>query len=524
MTIDKKGLNVGSAGVTNQFPDFKVGTSATFTKLTFAVTVNDPTGKASFEFEIKGKLKITLKDNEQEIGITAKIDKDGKFSGKLDALALTIAKSKLDLKDVSFSGERFTAESASLTLPSYLAGSTVTISKVVIDAKGLSFGDAEVKIPVEFTIGKEGDEPSPKNSIAVKGTLSLILAEDRTYGFAIEGQVTLKLASQSASATGSFRMDSTGEVRGSIESFELTIAGLTLDVKNASVEDGVLKAKEATLSIPKEWGGLSATVYGVEITKGKFSISGGSFKLPEIKVGDMRLSLEGSFKEENGNYIISAGGLLKLPNLAGGCGGLGVSVELASGSGGAGSAVMTVGPADLSSPEAISLRKASVSLECTIALGTSGFELVSISGSIALDDNSTRLDIQAKIESKLRIGPYNAVTADGNMYMEYIKDPYKFEIGIGASMKIFSMFEAARANASMTFADGNVPFIFKAELNIDAVIAKGNVKLTAWTSNGDFHLVGRVYGSVGVKEGALVNKCYTITLIAFSFSSRPLYV
>ena len=154
------------------------------------------------------------------------------------------------------------------------------------------------------------------------------------------------------------------------------------------------------------------------------------------------------------------------------------------------------------------MRKASVSLECTIALGASGFALtVDHAARSPWTTIRRRLDVSAKIESQLRIGPYRAVTADGNMYMEYIKDPYKFEIGIGASMKIFSMFEAARANASMTFADGNVPFIFKAELNIDAVIAKGDVKLTAWTSNGDFHLVGRIFGSVGVREGALVNRC-----------------
>ena len=505
LSISKDGLALGSVAITNTLPNISIGETATFSDLSFTLALNDPTNNPSFELDIKGKLKINLKDNEQDIAISAKIDKDGKFSGKIDELTLTIAKSQLVLKDVTFSSQRFTAGSATLSLPAFLSSTTVAINEVVIDEKGISFGDASVKIPIEFTVGKEGDPGTSTNSIAVKGELSLILAVDRTYGFAVEGEVKIKLASQSASAKGSFRMDSTGEMRGTIDSFELTIAGMTLAVKAASVEGSALKADEATFSIPEAWGGLSASVYGVQISKEGFSISGGSFKLPEIKVGDMRIALEGTLKEENGNWIIAAAGTLELPNMAGGCGGVGVSVELATD--GVQNTVMTLAPLDATSPEAIKLRNASVSLKCNIVLGTSGFELTAISGTVTLEDNSTKLNVSATIESQLSVGSFKALTANGDMTIDYVRDPYKFEIGIGASMKIFSMFEAARASASMTFANGPVPFIFRAELNIDAVIARGNVKLTAWTSNGDFHLVGRIYGSVGLREGALLKEC-----------------
>ena len=332
MTIDKKGLNDRKRGRDQPLPDIKIGDVGDLYQTRLYVTVKNPTGDASFEFEIKGKLKINLNGNEQEIAISAKLDKDGKFSGNIKELSLTIAKSKLDLQDVEFTDERFAAASATLTLPSFLASTAATINQVVIDENGLSFGDAAVKIPIEFTVGKEGDQPSPKNSIAVKGSLTLILAADRTYGFAVEGEVTIKLASQSAAAKGSFRMDSTGEMRGSIDSFELSIAGLTLAVKSATVEDGALKAQEATLSIPKEWGGLSASVYGVEISKEKFSISGGSFKLPEIKVGDMRLVAGRNAEGGKRGLDYRRWRHAETAEPGGGCGGLGVSVELATGS------------------------------------------------------------------------------------------------------------------------------------------------------------------------------------------------
>ena len=168
--------------------------------------------------------KINIKGNEQALAISATIDKDGKFSGKIDELSLTIAKSQLVLKDVAFSDKRFSAGSATLTLPSFLSSTAVTVTVVVIDDQGISFGDASVKIPIEFTVGKEGDGAASANSISVKGELSLIVAADRSYGFAVEGEATVKLASQSASATGKFSIDSNGDVHGSVESFQLTIA------------------------------------------------------------------------------------------------------------------------------------------------------------------------------------------------------------------------------------------------------------------------------------------------------------
>lgn len=507
VVINGSGLSIGGAGITNYLPDIKIGESATFTKMEFTVVVNDPTGKASLELAIKGTLKIHIESNKQDIEFSAKMDKEGKFSGEIKEISLTIAKATLKLSKLEFNASRFAANAATLTLPEALGKTTVTVNKVVIDEKGISFGDAAVKIPVEFTIGKADGA----NSLAVKGELSLILAPDRTYGFAVEGTVTIKIAAQTAEATGSFRIDSKGATRGSIESFKLTIAGMELAIKNATVEGGVLKADEATLSIPKEWGGLSVSVYQIKISSDNFSIGGGSFKLPEIKVGDMVLTLEGTLKKEGNGYIIAAGGKLKMPNLGGAaCSGLGVAVEIFASN--TQQMVMRIQPLTATSAEALSLqlRKISVSLECTIPIGASGFELTSISGTLTLSANVTKIEIKVVMESQLRVGPFKAVTANGDMGLEYVRNPYKFEIGLGASMKIFSLFEAARAKASMRFTDGAVPFLFKAEMNIDAVIAKGEIKLAAWTKDGSFYLTGRIYGQVGVRKGAVGEYCWTI--------------
>ena len=511
VSIDGDGLKIGGAGIKNYLPDVKVGSAATFTKLEFSVTINDPTGNASFELGIKGTLKIHIKDNEQDIPFTAKRDKDGKFSGKLDSLSLTLAKSTLTLSKLSFDEKGISAEEAELKLPEKLNGVKATITKVKIDENGLSFGDANVTIPIEFTIGNK-DEGG--NKIAVKGNLKLILAKDRSYGFEVEGTVTISLAKQTAQATGSIRMDSKGEVNGTIESFKLVIAGMELAIKSATIKEGTFEAAEATLSIPKAWGGLSVSVYQIKVSKDNFSIGGGSFKLPEIKVGDMKLSLEGKLQKEGDGYIISAGGTLKMPNVGGaGCSGLGVSVEIfATNTNNTHTVVMKISPLKPGSAEALKLqlRKIGVSLECTVPLGASGFDLTQVAGTLTLADNSTKIEIKVTIESKLRVGPFNVLTANGDMSMEYVKNPYKLEMGLGASMKIFSMFEAARAKATLRFTDGNQPFLFKAEMNIDAVIAKGEIKLSAWTKDGEFFLTGRIWGKVGVRKGAISDSCWTM--------------
>ncbi len=172
--------------------------------------------------------------------------------------------------------------------------------------------------------------------------------------------------------------------------------------------------------------------------------------------------------------------------------------------------VMSIQPLSAEEAAAFQLRKVSLSLQCTIPLGASGFDLTSVSGTVTLSENVTKIEIKVTIESKLRVGPVNALTANGDMSIESVKNPKKFEIGLGASMKLFSMFEAAQAKALMRFTDGDVPFLFKAEMNIDAVIAKGEIKLNAWTKDGSFHLTGRIYGQVGVRRGALSNSCWTI--------------
>lgn len=509
VSITKQGFAIGEGAIATDLPDFGLGESIRFTKNKVKFVVTNPITSPAMELELEGTLKVLIKSSEMETKFAAKWDKKGKFSGKLKELTLTVASSKLELKNVEFNTQRFSTNSASLTLPPILGRTQVILTKVVIDENGLSFGDAAVKIPVKFTIGKENGEPSPTNSVTISGTLGLDFKQDKSYSFVFAGKVSITLASQTAEAEGRLQIDKDGKVTGDVESFELTIAGMKLAIKEASIENGTVKAREATFAIPKEWGGLSVSVYNIEISKEGFSIGGGSFKLPEIKVGDMSLTLEGTLKKEGNGWVIAAGGELKLPNSGGaGCSGLGVSVEIFAGSNQ--TVAMRIAPASADALNEFQLRKVGVVLKCTIPLGASGFDLTRISGTVTLTSNVTKIEMSATIESKMGIGSFRAVTADGNMSMEYVKNPYKFEIGIGASMKIFSMFEAARASAKMRFTDGAVPFLFTAEMNINAVIARGNMKLTAWTKDGAFNLVGRIYGEVGVKRGALVDRCWRI--------------
>ena len=506
IVIDKDGIKIGGIGGTGYLPDIKLGSSALFTKIESTVVVNEPTGDASFETSLKGVLKILLKNNKQDIPFTGKRDKDGKFSGTLTQMSLTVAQAKLQLTNIKFDDKSISAKDATLTLPGKLKGAQATVKDVKIDENGLSFGDASVKIPIEFTIGNK-DEAG--NKLSVKGTLMLTLSKDKDYGFEIEGKVTLVVAKQTAEAEGKIGIDGDGNITGSLESFKLVVADMELGIKSAKIKEGTFEAAEATLSVPKAWGGLTATVYQVRVNKDELSIGGGSFKLPEIKIGDMVMSLEGKLKKEGDGYIIAAGGLLKMPNLdAAGCSGIGIAAEIYTGS--SQTVAMRIQPMTADNVNGFSLRELKLSVACNIKLGASGFVLTKVEGTLVLDSNVTRIQIKTTIESVAKVGPVNALTGDGDMTIEYVRNPKKFEIGLGASMKLFGLFEAAQAKASMRFTDGEVPFLFKAEMNIDAVIAKGEIKLNAWTKNGEFFLTGRVYGQVGVRKGAIAESCWTI--------------
>lgn len=518
VSISKDGLKIGGGGGKFGVRDFKFGETVTLTKLFATIEYTD--SDQSYEFSLEGVMAINLDVVSQPITFTAKVDKDGKLSGTIEKIELTIAQTKLELDGVTISERGFESDTAKLTLPPILGSREVNVAKVVINSNGISFGDVSVKIPIEFTIG----DPESSTNIAVKGDLGLDVTEDKKLVFRVEGTVTLKVVGQTVEAKGKVSWDKSEGVKGELEEFTLTIAGLKLGIKDATIEDGVWKAKEATLQIPEEWGGLSATIYHVEAGNGEFKMGGGEFQLPEITVADMKLTVKGKLVREGQGYVIAATGSFKMPNMGGaGCSGLKIGVEIYAGP--SGQVIMDITPQNEETPSisAVQLREVTVGLNCTIPVGTSGFNLTEVSGTLTLQSNTTKIDIRVKMESDLRVGPFTALTADGNMGIEYTRNPNKFEVNIGAAMTVFSMFQAAEAQAMMRLTEGaDVPFLFKAEMNINALIARGNVQLAAWTDKGDFSLVGRVYGQIGMRKGALLDQCISLpVIVGFSWWGLP---
>ncbi|WP_165774636.1 PKD domain-containing protein [Candidatus Viridilinea mediisalina] len=504
VSISRDGLRIGGVGGKLRIRDIKFGNALTLSNLAATLKVSGRGGVSFHEFGLEGDLRINLDAVSKPITFTATIDRSGNLTGTIEKIELTIAQTKLELNDVTLSSNGLESDRAKLTLPPILGKVEVNVSKVVINSQGISFGDANVKLPVKFTLG----DPDGRTNLTVDGHLGLGVTEDKKLIFRAEGKVTLKVANQTIETKGKLAWDRSDGVRGELEEFALTIAGLKLAVKQARIENSVWKAQSATLEIPKAWGGLSATIYHVEAGNGRFSIGGGEFQLPEISVGDVKLSLKGKLKQEGRGYVIAAGGSLKLPNLGGaGCSGLGVDVEIYAGP--SGQIVMQIEPRDETmTTSAVQLREIAVSARCTIPVGKSGFNLTEVSGRISLQNNTTKIELRAKMESIVTVGSLNALTADGNLGIEFARNPSKFEINIGAAMKVFSMFQAAEARATMRFTSGaDVPFIFRAEMNINALIMRGNAHLTAWTDKGDFNLVGRIHGQIGADRGALLSHC-----------------
>ncbi|MDM8528659.1 tandem-95 repeat protein [Anaerolineales bacterium HSG24] len=136
-----------------------------------------------------------------------------------------------------------------------------------------------------------------------------------------------------------FKTDNNNVIRGVVNGLDFTLIGLDAIISEAHWEEDVIKAAELGLYFnPKNIGisdsllqGGGASVYNFQFQKGKVSIGGGKFKLPEFKLGGKKgvsfMRLMGELKPVRpGLYDINADGKFSLPGLKKGGGGCGLTI------------------------------------------------------------------------------------------------------------------------------------------------------------------------------------------------------
>jgi hypothetical protein len=259
--------------------------------------------------------------------------------------------------------------------------------------------------------------------------------------------------------------------------FEVKVAGFKFTVVNpVGTDDGGFAVQSAALSLPTGLavdnppaGGI--VVQGLAVKgNGDFSIQGGGFELPPVKVGNVQLvALRGTFlKNTTTNlYEFHAGGKLPLPGAEPGSANGGISLNVIIRTNTSGNFAGMGVTVEIFSPPLP-----------PIPLGSSGLVLTRVTGSFDLANGTATIGMGVTAASQFGIplgalGTLPIAKADGDITVQF--NPFKFTGTVKLSVLIFEVANAAvRIGDGEGFAGGNG---MNAAVNVNLVVVKGDFNL-----------------------------------------------
>jgi hypothetical protein len=300
-----------------------------------------------------------------------------------DTLDLTLAKVGLSLSNVQIGNDALTAQGQWDFGP--LLGQTRSAGQITLGRNGISF-DGAATFPIHQSWGFEGFAfTAEQGRVRAAQSFNELTLE-------VDGELTIKIfGSRDVKVDVTLEVSRYGKVRvkGSLgevplPNFNFTLAGFTVQTKDARFIDGKVEIARAEIKTPANWGGLGADIYAITINgAGKISVGGGKLKLPALKAGGLNLmSLEGTLREvtsgywTNGllqpaadGYEITAGGEFGIPGM-GDSSVCSINVEVTVYMNTMGAMVMELAPLETPIPAAvnavdgIALRQATLGVHC----------------------------------------------------------------------------------------------------------------------------------------------------------------
>jgi hypothetical protein len=351
---------------------------------------------------------------------------------------------------------------------------------------------------------------------------NLTIANAGANGCSFSGTMALLTNSNAVTLTVSAQVNARNEFTGgSIQDFTLAIAGLTFEMRGATLRQYAGRPQIAigklTLQTPKEWGGLKVDVPNtVLIDSGGVHITGGAFKLPSIKTqGGYGLSLSGSLVAVDSGYEIAADGELTIPNIGKTQGSQGQSCGLSAGVtifyGPQGETVMVIAAGGESITEttadAMQLRRISLGFHCTtgIPIASTGLFLTAVKGTVTLRPNEESVDVEVTIVTNQKAGGKPVAVMDGTMSVD-IKPSFRLDLGVSLQLVAVGL---VQANAIVTERS------FSTTLRIDAAFVKGSASISAWSTDNNrrWHFTGSMAASLYAKARQLGEICYDMVCV-----------
>jgi hypothetical protein len=274
LSLTSSGLSIGGGDF--NLPDIKYGDGSKLkivAPVATLATVND-----QYQFSANGTLSITLPNNSIDSSLAFTITQGGQLTGTLDNLNLTVAGATLTLTNVAITNSGLSVDSASLQMPASLGNTLATIGGLTIDQSGLSITDGSLILPdIKYGDGSKLKIVSPVVTLA---------SVDDEYQFSANGTLSITLPNNSIDSSLAFTITQGGQLTGTLDNLNLTVAGATLTLTNIAITNSGLSVDSASLQMPASLGSALATIGGLTIDQSGLSITDGSLILPDIKYGD----------------------------------------------------------------------------------------------------------------------------------------------------------------------------------------------------------------------------------------------
>ncbi len=434
-----------------------------------------------------------------------------------DTLDLTLAKVGLSLSNVQIGNDALTAQGQWDFGP--LLGQTRSAGQITLGRNGISF-DGAATFPIHQSWGFEGFAfTAEQGRVRAAQSFNELTLE-------VDGELTIKIfGSRDVKVDVTLEVSRYGKVRvkGSLgevplPNFNFTLAGFTVQTKDARFIDGKVEIARAEIKTPANWGGLGADIYAITINgAGKISVGGGKLKLPALKAGGLNLmSLEGTLREvtsgygTNGllqpaadGYEITAGGEFGIPGM-GDSSVCSINVEVTVYMNTMGAMVMELAPLETPIPAAvnavdgIALRQATLGVHCLpgVPIGNTSFFITGIEGTVTLHDRIESVSIKMWIEHSTRIGSTSLVSTDPRLTLYF--SPFAIDFTAGIRLVGVKVAETG------VYIDKNH---FETYISYDFLIVHGYSSFSAGTLNGKAYIAGSGKTTFGLTKGCIWKKC-----------------
>jgi len=274
VTITSAGLRIGGADARFAVPVINFGSNSSPIKV-ISPTVGLQIVGNDYAMQGSGYLSVSLPSNTQEISVALSI-KNGQFSTTLSSLRLNVAGVTMTLQQIAVNNAGLSAGSAVITLPANLGNAVSTINGVVIDKNGLRFNNGKLQVP---TI-------SLSDQVKLINVLADVTSSNGRYSLSATGNLSLTLPANTQSIPLSFGIDPTGNLSGMVGRIVLNVAGSTLTMTQATLNNNGLEVSAATMQLPANLGNAVGTITGVRIDKTGLKFSQAQVTLPDVKFGD----------------------------------------------------------------------------------------------------------------------------------------------------------------------------------------------------------------------------------------------